>query len=370
MPSPAEPERVTGDAPTVNDIARVAGVSLATVDRVLNGRPGVRTVTIEKVRTAIDELGYVRDRAAANLARGRFYNLLFILPDSEDEFVTTIEQKIRDFTRVQGGDRTRVHKIRVRSFDPKDVAGIIGRINPRHFHGVAVFGPETPSVRDAIDRLKRNGVAVVALVSDLPSSARDHFVGIDNTSAGKTAGKLMGRFLGVDRGKIVVLTGSRLARDHIERRLGFDTVMQREFPRFHVLPSIEAPEDPAQLRQLLTRVFAQDGICAVYSSTGDNRGLISFLENAGLGDRLTVIGHELTDVSRAALESGTFDAVISQDAGHLVRSSVRLLRAQIDAVPHDPWQELIRIDIFLKENMPRLADPDEAPGIEGPEDDL
>lgn len=370
MPSPAEPERVTGDAPTVNDIARVAGVSLATVDRVLNGRPGVRSVTIEKVRTAIEELGYVRDRAAANLARGRFYNLLFILPDSEDEFVTTIEQKIRDFTRVQGGDRTRVHKIRVRSFDPKEVAGIIGRINPRHFHGVAVFGPETPSVRDAIDRLKRNGVAVVALVSDLPSSARDHFVGIDNTSAGKTAGKLMGRFLGVDRGKIVVLTGSRLARDHIERRLGFDTVMQREFPRFHVLPSIEAPEDPAQLRQLLTRVFAQDGICAVYSSTGDNRGLISFLENAGLGDRLTVIGHELTDVSRAALESGTFDAVISQDAGHLVRSSVRLLRAQIDAVPHDPWQELIRIDIFLKENMPRLADPDEAPGIEGPEDDL
>ena len=44
--------------------------------------------------------------------------------DSEDEFVATIEQKIRDFTRVQGGDRTRVHKIRVRSFDPKEVASI------------------------------------------------------------------------------------------------------------------------------------------------------------------------------------------------------------------------------------------------------
>ena len=55
--------------PTVHDIARSAGVSLATVDRVLNGRPGVRSVTREKVEQAIVALGYVRDLAAANLAK-------------------------------------------------------------------------------------------------------------------------------------------------------------------------------------------------------------------------------------------------------------------------------------------------------------
>ena len=51
-------ELKTSDNPTVNDIARVAGVSLATVDRVLNGRPGVRSSTVEKVQKAIAELGY------------------------------------------------------------------------------------------------------------------------------------------------------------------------------------------------------------------------------------------------------------------------------------------------------------------------
>lgn len=56
--------------PTVHDIAAAAGVSLATVDRVLNQRPGVRHVTREKVETAIRELGYIRDVAAANLAKG------------------------------------------------------------------------------------------------------------------------------------------------------------------------------------------------------------------------------------------------------------------------------------------------------------
>ncbi|WP_367648140.1 LacI family DNA-binding transcriptional regulator [Ruegeria arenilitoris] len=44
----------------MNDIARVAGASLATVDRVLNARPGVRGFTIEKVNKAIAELGYIR----------------------------------------------------------------------------------------------------------------------------------------------------------------------------------------------------------------------------------------------------------------------------------------------------------------------
>ena len=73
--------------PTVHDIAAAAGVSLATVDRVLNQRPGVRHVTREKVETAIRELGYVRDVAAANLAKGRTYPLVFILPASDNSFM-------------------------------------------------------------------------------------------------------------------------------------------------------------------------------------------------------------------------------------------------------------------------------------------
>ncbi|MEO0363356.1 MAG: LacI family DNA-binding transcriptional regulator, partial [Pseudomonadota bacterium] len=59
--------------PTTRDLAREAGVSLATVDRVLNGRPGVREATVEAVNAAIERLGYVRNQSAANLARGRTY---------------------------------------------------------------------------------------------------------------------------------------------------------------------------------------------------------------------------------------------------------------------------------------------------------
>ena len=65
-----------------------------------------------------------------------------------------------------------------------------------------------------------------------------------------------------------------------------------------------------------------------------------------------IVAHELTETTRAALRNGVFDAVISQDSGHLVRSATRLLKATADRIPFDKTQERIRIDIYLRENMP------------------
>jgi LacI family transcriptional regulator len=342
----------TVSKPTVNDIARVAGVSLATVDRVLNTRPGVRRVTIDRVNSAIAELGYVRDTAAANLARRRQYRLLFILPSNRNEFVIALEEAISEQGSKLLHHRTTLEMRSVPPFDPRAICDALDALNPMETDGVAVFGPETPSVRDAVKRARAKGIAVVALVSDLPSSERDHFVGIDNIAAGRTAAQLMGRFVR-GTGRILVITGSRLARDHLERRHGFDTVMGSEFPGLEVISSIEGRDDPDLIRGLLPGVFeAYPDICGIYSSAAGNPGLIRFIEETGRQNELVVIAHELTPCSRQALSSGVFDAIISQDTGHIVRSATRLLKATADQVPFDSTQERIRIDIYLRENMP------------------
>ena len=81
--------------PTVHDIAAEAGVSLATVDRVLNARPGVRQKTVDKVEAAVERLGYERDVTAANLAKKRIYPLVFILPEGPNSFMRGLEAEIR-----------------------------------------------------------------------------------------------------------------------------------------------------------------------------------------------------------------------------------------------------------------------------------
>lgn len=337
--------------PTVHDIAREAGVSLATVDRVLNARPGVREKTVERVRTAIRTLGYERDISAANLARQRVYRFAFVLPEETTAFLGAVHAEVRDAVARAARERVTIDVVSVPAFDPHAVAQALGRMSD--VDGVAVMGPDTPQVRDAVRRLSATGVAVVAMVSDLTDAGHDHFAGINNFAAGRTAGVLMGRFIGGGPGSVAVLAGSMLARDHVERRKGFDEVIQADFAHLRVLPSVEARDDAGLVAELLPRLIAAaPDLRGIYSLGAGNRGLIGALGERGLAGKVVVIAHELTPVLRQGLVDRTIDAVINQDVGHVVRSALRVLRARADGTPIVAAQERIRIDIFLRENLP------------------
>jgi LacI family transcriptional regulator len=338
--------------PTVHDIAKEAGVSLATVDRVLNARPGVREKTIAKVQEAVARLGYVRDTYAANLARQRQYRLAFILPDGPSQFAQSLKAALQEAYAAQIADRTLLKTIRVPMEDPHAIVRTLQALNEAHLDGIALMVPETPQVRDAVARLKDAGVAVVTLVSDLPNSRRDFFIGINSVAAGRTAGSLMGRFVRGE-GEILVVTNSMRARDSVERRLGFDEVMARDFPELTVLPSVEAHDDPARMERILGEVLARrTRLRGVYSMGSGNTTLLAALRASGRAGELVVIAHELTPATRAALIDGEIDAVIAQNVGHLVRSSLRVLRNLCDDLPIYEAQERLRIEVVLRENLP------------------
>ncbi len=338
--------------PTVNDIAREAGVSLATVDRVLNERPGVRAKTIQAVQDAIARIGYVRDVAAANLARQRDYRLAFVLPDTDSQFTRTLLDALAEAERLAVSARTALLLRRFPAEDPHALAALLAELPDEGVVGVAVMAPETPILRDAIRSLKNKGLAVVALVSDLPNTERDHFVGIDNRAAGRSAAVLMGRFMGPAPSQVMVLSDSMLLRESIERRLGFDEVMLARFPQIEVLPSLETHGQPALLRQVVTEGLSRGGVGGIYSLGGGQRALTQAVREAGFAGRGVVIGHELTPHARDALVVGTLDAVITQNVGHVVRSALRVLRAKTDRVPIVLSQEQIRIELVIRENLP------------------
>jgi len=343
--------------PTVNDIAREAGVSLATVDRVLNARPGVREKTIRAVNDAITKLGYVRDLAAANLARGRTYQMAVLLPDTESQFNQALADALTNAGQIAATSRVDLRLHRFPAEDPHALAAMLAELPGRGYDGVALMAPETPVLRDAVRGLRGKGLPVVALVSDLPNAGCDHFVGIDNCAAGRTAGVLMGRFLGGGPGQVLVLGQSLLARDMIERRRGFDEVMLRDFPGIEVLQSLETHGSPATLRQVVTEMLSNARqVRGIYAMGGGNRVLTQVIADAGLTGKLMVVCHELTPHVCAGLVSGEITAVITQNLGHLARSTLRVLRAKVDNLPLDAGQEQIRIEIVLRENLPAVAD--------------
>jgi LacI family transcriptional regulator len=338
--------------PTVHDIAREAGVSLATVDRVLNGRPRVRESSIKLVQAAVEKLGYVRDVSAANLAKRKQYRFAFVVPDSKSQFIDTIHDALNEAMRMPAPERMNLSCIKAPVDDPNATARILTELSLHGFDGVAVMCPETPQVRDAVMRLKQAGLAVVTMVSDLPSSMRDRFVGVDNIAAGRTAGALMGRFISGKPGRILVISASLVSRDSLERRFGFDSIMSESLPDVEVLPTIETRHDNQRLTSIVRNVLvAQQSLVGIYSLGTGNTAILDALRAADVLKNTTVIMHELTPVTRAALQAGEIDVVIMQNVGHIVRSSIRVLRAAVDRTEVFEPQEKIRIEIVMRENL-------------------
>jgi LacI family transcriptional regulator len=337
---------------TLHDVARTAGVSLATVDRVLNRRPGVHADTVERVQAAVDLLKYRPDRIAARLARGRDHHFRFVLPVGENAFMQMLEREVRAAADRFAEERVQIAITHVDVFDGDVLAAALEELSGK-VDGVAVVALDHPRVREAIDELTAAGIPVVTLVSDVPRANRAHYVGVDNSAAGRTAATLLGRFLAGRNGKVGLIAGSVALRDHIERQLGFEQVMSRDFPGFQVLPIREGRDDDARAEALCTELLREHpDLVGIYNIGAGTAGVVAALERAGRGADTVLVAHDLTTFNRKHLIRGTIDAIINQDAGHEARSATRLLLAEREGSPFHPGQERIRIDIFLRENLP------------------
>jgi LacI family transcriptional regulator len=102
----------------------------------------------------------------------------------------------------------------------------------------------------------------------------------------------------------------------------------------------------------VTRLLeSQPRLAALYSIGAGNRGIHDALLASGRAREIVWICHELTPQAREALLSGVADAVINQDAGHEVRSSIRIALACLTGDRLIESQERVRIEIFLRDNM-------------------
>ncbi len=343
--------------PTVHDLAAAAGVSLATVDRALNNRAGVSAKTKARVEEAVARIGFVRDVAAANLAKSRRYVFDFLVPDNDNSFMRLLRKAVEDAADVFAKERIEIRLCQVPAFNAVALATSMREAAASKPDGLAIVAVDEPEIRQLVDELAENGIPVVTLVSDLLGASRVHYAGIDNVAAGRTAASLLGRFIGPSvRGTVGALAGSMMALDHRRRLEGFKAVMGDEFPELSVLPVVEGHDNPVEAEGVANKLLRDNpDICGIYSLGGGNRGLLRALEVHPRGRRIPVIVHELTETSREALSAGIFDAVLNQDAGHEVRSAVRVLKASADGAEVLAGQERIRIDIYLRDNMPEAG---------------
>ena len=200
----------------VTDIAAQAGLSRATVDRVLHGRPGVRSETVTQVERAVEELD--RQRAQVELS-GRAL-ILDLVMQAPARFAGASQRALESELRSLGPAGVRARSHLGEESDPVAAVAVLDEVRRRGSHGVVLKAPDDPAVAGAVDRLVEAGVPVVTFVTDLSGSRRSAYVGVDNRAAGATAAYLVTQWAGTTGAVLVtleqlVVPGGGGARDRV-----------------------------------------------------------------------------------------------------------------------------------------------------------
>lgn len=340
----------------MEQVAQRAEVSLATVDRVLNGRAGVRASTAQRVMQAASELGYVPDPSKGEFAGRKPLKLAFLIPQGSNRFLRMLGDLIGYSQDHWAPFNVRCQAEYIEAFNPEALATQLLRYG-RKCDGIAFMALEHPLVREAVAQLAQQGVATVTLISDLSSSQRAAYVGLDNRAAGRTAAYLIARFMGpVARGrtaKVAMIAGSLSYRAHEEREAGFLHLFEEQYPGVQVVGAREGHDDAEKNYRQARALFEQHGdLAGIYNIGGGAEGFGRAIHECGLARKPVFIGHGLTPDTRALLIDGTMDAVITQNPQGAVMNCVRIFANLRDGREPHSGVETVRSQVIFRENLP------------------
>jgi LacI family transcriptional regulator len=338
-------------ATTIADLARVAGVSTATVDRVLNRRPGVNAETVQRVMQAVSDLGAPQQPGRPR--RGGNMRFAYVLPADETPFLGLIDRQIAQ----AAGDFRHQHITEVtHRVDADDAAAFATALAAcGDCQGIALLAPDMPPIKLAINELVRAGTHVVTLFSDVAGSMRETHIGADNRAAGRTAGLLLARSAGAARRDTLLLSSQATRYSaEIERRIGFAQVIEERFPQLRMVRTPDLPADDAGACRVLGRYLGGvdlDRVAGIYCVGSGSAGVVQALADAGLAGTTGAVAHDFNEAHRALLASGGLAYVLHQDIHYCVLTAARVLRALCDNVRGALAVVQPRVEILTAENL-------------------
>jgi len=339
--------------PTITDVALAAGVSVATVDRVLNGRARVREETARKVYEAARDIGYhaaalIGQRMQAEMPEVR---LGFVLHKEKQAFYQAFREALEEAVRAAPGLRGQAKVVFAPSQAPADFARLM-RSLAETWHSVAATAVTHPEITDTVVSVQEAGVPCFALLNDFAQGVRQNYVGLNNLKTGRIAAHMIAT--AVHRpGKTAVFVGGYRWHGHELRETGFRSYFREYAPQFIVLDTLVNLET----RQLtyeatLDLLSRHPDLRGIYCAGGGMEGAIAALREARAPGEVALVVNEITPESRAALADRYVAMVIATPLQRLCEDLVELM---VSAVQNGggpiPGQHFLRPDLYLPESV-------------------
>ena len=327
---------------TIAKIASFAGVGTATVDRVLNDRPHVRDEMRQRVMQA--KLAIESNGEQATFKKP--HRIRVLLPEGAGPATEFLSTALQDYGRFEN---VFVECVFTKKLDPAVLARKLRACARQGIDAVAFQALDEPRVHDAVDELAEFRIPCLALMSNFESDSLIGFVGLDNRSAGRTAGLLMGRSLH-QNAKVAILSGGGLYRVHEEREMGFRALIRSESPNIEIVGTLNGGDDIRGNHEAVIKLIKeQPDLAGIYNVGGGNEGVIRAFSDLDAKGEIVFIGHNLTRKTKAYLLEGSMDFVIHLNIRNAAEQAVRHLIAYLDDRPFKPVR--LPAEIITRENL-------------------
>jgi LacI family transcriptional regulator len=350
LKAPQKPLIVDGVKPPyrIREIAAQSGLSPATVDRVLHARGGVRASTVREVEQAIVDL----DRQRSQVRLGGRTFMVDVVVQAPPRFTAAVKAALEAELPAL---RPAVIRSRFHLLDSPavpDLVAVLDRIARARSHGVILKAPDVPEIAAAVGRL---GVPVVTLVTDLPTSARTAYVGIDNRAAGATAAYLVQQWLADRAGDVLVVRGHGSFRGEDEREMGFRAELRSRSPARRIVEVVDE-EDRADAvhvgtRETLAANPAVRAIYSLYAGAGGNAAVVDAFDRQGR--RYDVfVAHDLDGENTGLLRERRLSAVLHHDLRQDMRRACQVIMQAQGALPGPVRSNPSAIQVITPHNAP------------------
>ena len=337
--------------PTIPDLAEAAGVSVATVNRVLFGAANVRQDTRERVQMAAEEisfygLGSIQARVAAARPHLRF-GVLLLQPHRP--FYKNVAHGLEQAAASATGADVELRIEFLEDLSPHNVASRALAL-ARDCHAVCVTSAVHPVVTEALEQIQSQGIPVFALISQISVTGQISYIGLDNWKVGRTSAWAFANICKTP-GKIGILMGNPRYRNQEMNETGFRSYFRESAPDFVLLEPLSTFESAAVAQEMTEKLLVDHpDLTGLYISGGGISGALAALRASGRAGSMVVVGYDLMDVTRAALLDGAMTVVISHPLDRLAREAIDgMVRAC--AQPGSNQTCIVPFEIYTRENL-------------------
>jgi len=339
--------------PTIRDVAVRAGVSIATVNRVLSGQKNVREKTRDRVCMAAAEVGFygIDMPHAAVRASYRFGILLL---QAHRPYYQTLARVLREEAATIEAAHIELVIEHLEDISPKNTGQRLEELG-QQCDALAVVSASHPLVTQAIHTNEVRGVPVFALIAPLSNIGQHHYIGMDNWKAGRTAAWAC-HHMCKTHGSAGVIIGSPRYRNQKLNEAGFRSYFREYAPDFSLIEPRFTFETVMGAHEVTEQLCHDNtNLVAIYIAGGSVAAITESIWAMGRGRELVVIGSELTDTVKKALLDGIITLSITHPLRYTLRETLNGMLAAMQArearAPFPTYTKIVPFNICTAENL-------------------